>query len=167
MANGERQEFLRAVTQSLTEGDFVKLSLGHYMGSQEGLKNIHVRKTLIKRDIKLGFTYRYKTRDIVKNYTPEDGLGRIGQALGGEFQTATLFTTGFDIVFEQIKGRKPILQKKEPAHTSPASLDHDRQKNRLIAAPGKFYLQALNIADESGKILKTAQDKYRQINKYV
>jgi hypothetical protein len=167
MANGEQQEFLAAVAQSLTEGDFVKLSLGHYMGPEEGLKTIHIRKTLIKKEIKLGFTYRYKTRDIAKNYAPEDGLGRIRRALGAEFQTATLFTTGFDLVLEQVRGRKPMLQKKEPTHTNPVALDHDRQKNRLIAASGKFYLQALNIADESGKILKTAQDKYRQINKYV
>lgn len=141
----------------------MKLSLGDYKGAEDGLKNIYVRKILVKRADKLSFTYRYKTRDIVKNYPLPEGRTRIGDALtGGEFHVATLFTTAFDLAFE-----KSSLKKKVPSHKDPAPSSHDRAKKRLIKGGGKAYLHALNITDEKGDVFKNAQDKYRQINKYV
>jgi hypothetical protein len=156
-------EFLSALDGSLQDGSFVKLSLGDYKGAEDGLKNIYVRKILVKRADKLSFTYRYKTRDIVKNYPLSEGLARIGDALtGGGFRVATLFTTAFDLAFE-----KSALKKKVPSHKDPAPSSHDRAKKRLIKGGGKAYLHALNITDEKGDVFKNAQDKYRQINKYV
>ncbi len=168
MAIGEQGKvFLTAAELSLSDGSFVKLSLGHYTGDEKDLKNIHVRKTLIKKEAMLGFTYRYKTRDIVKNYTLKEGLDRVGRSLEENFHTATLFTTGFDLTLEQAKGGKWVSQRRKATHREAPSLDHDRQKNRLITAQGKNYLHALKITDESGNVLKSTQDKYRQINKYV
>jgi hypothetical protein len=156
-------EFLSALEISLQDSSFVKLSLGDYKGLEDALKNIYVRKILVKREEKLSFTYRYKTRDIVKNYSLPEGLSLIGEALtGGGFHAATLFTTAFDLTLE-----KRALKKKEPRHTDPAPSGHDRAKKRLIESGGKEYLHALNITDEKGNVFKNAQDKYRQINKYV
>lgn len=41
------------------------------------------------------------------------------------------------------------------------------KKKRLIEAQGQSYLQALGLSGPDGKIFKKAQDKYRQINRYV
>jgi SAM-dependent methyltransferase len=46
-------------------------------------------------------------------------------------------------------------------------LEHDRQKNRFIEATGQSYLHDLKITDAAGNVYQNAQDKYRQINKYV
>jgi len=156
------KDFLPALEASLNDNSFVKLSLGNYKGAEASLKNIYVRKISIKGTEKLSFTYNYKTRDIVKNHDPEKALAEIQKQLGHGFNAATLLTTKFDLKLE--KGK---LTKTEPSQTELPSLDHDRKKKRLVETEGKFYLYALNVTDDKGNILKNAQDKYRQIDKYV
>jgi SAM-dependent methyltransferase len=140
----------------------VKLSLGNYKGAEPFLKNIYVRKILIKQVEKLSFTYHYKTRDIVKNHDIEEGVALIHKQLHHGFNAANLFTTKFDLTLERGKAVK-----KPPSNTEAPSLDHDKAKNRVVETTGKFYLHALSITDDKGNVLKSAQDKYRQIDKYV
>ncbi|HEY8189921.1 MAG TPA: SAM-dependent methyltransferase, partial [Micavibrio sp.] len=82
------------------------------------------------------------------------------------FLAATLFTTAFDLQFEG-KGERSALKKLPPSQSAPPSLDHDRSKKRLVETAGKDYLRELKITDASGAVLKSAQDKYRQIDKYI
>ena len=156
------KDFLPALQASLNDNSFVKLSLGNYKGAEVSLKNIYVRKISVKGTEKLSFTYNYKTRDIVKNHDPEKALAEIQKQLGHGFNAATLLTTKFDLKLE--KGK---ITKTEPTQTELPSLDHDRKKKRLVETEGKFYLYALNVTDDKGNILKNAQDKFRQIDKYV
>ncbi|MBP7721967.1 MAG: SAM-dependent methyltransferase [Alphaproteobacteria bacterium] len=156
------KDFLPALEASLNDNSFVKLSLGNYKGAEPSLKNIYVRKISVKGTEKLSFTYNYKTRDIVKNHDAEKALAEIQKQLSHGFNAATLLTTKFDLQLE--KGK---ITKKAPSQTELPSLDHDRKKKRLVETEGKFYLYALNVTDDKGNILKNAQDKYRQIDKYV
>ncbi len=160
-------EFAHSVQLSLTDNTFVKLSLGNYKGAEENLKTLHIKHILIKKEEKLSFTYRYKTRDIVKNYSLNEGIVKIQDYLSHEFHVATLFTTGFDLSFENFGGKKCVIRKKAPTVLIAPSSDHDRSKNRLIGSADKPYLTELKITDSSGKVLVSAQDKYRQINHYV
>ncbi len=155
-------ELFISLESSLSDDNFVKLSLDKYTGSEQGLKNIDIRKVIIKREEKLSFTYHYKTRDIVKNYAIDESLERIKDALSNYFQSAKLLTTGFDIIVDKNK-----IKKVPPSHSGPVSSGHDFPKERLITTEGKSYLHALNITDEKGIVYKNAQDKFRQINKYV
>lgn len=155
-------EFITFFEASLSENRFVKLSLDHYQGSENGLKSIHIRRILMKNEEKLSFTYRYKTRDIIKNYSKSDAVLNLHDALQNGFQSGTLYTTAFDIIFHH-KG----LKQKPATHPTLPSLDHDRNKQRLIAPEGKSYLYSLGITDAKGHVLKNSQDKFRQINKYV
>ncbi len=155
-------EFISAIEGSLRNGSFVKTALGDYQGVEAQLKQIQVRKIQIKRVDKLSFTYRYKTRDIVKNHDLAEGIAHIREACLSGFRVATLYTTEFDLALE-----RHALKKKPPSHTAPVSTDHDRDKKRLIGTENKAYLHALNITDAQGTVFKSAQDKYRQINRYV
>lgn len=167
MTQGQQKqsEFLDALYQSLETQDFVKLSLALYKGAEENLKSIHIKKILIKRQEKLSFTYRYKTRDIVKNYDVSVALQKISKALQNDFQMATLMTTAFDLILETQGKQK--LRRQDPSQKTPPSLDHDRPKNRPLMARGQSYLYDLKITDAEGQVLKSAQDKFRQINKYI
>lgn len=156
-----KKDFIDTFRQSLTAGTFVKLSLSRYQGSDIELKNIYIRKILVKRVEKLSFTYHYKTRDIVKNYDKSEALQNFADQLENGFQSAALFTTVFDLIWD--KGQ---LKHLPPTHAEIPSLSHDRNKNRILSIKGK-YLAALNITDDKGNILKSAQDKFRQIDKYV
>lgn len=155
------QEFLSALQESLLGKQFIKLSLGNYKGAEKDLRQLHARVILVKREEKLSLTYRYATRDIVKNYPFGEALLIVRQFLENGFGSATLFTAEYDLKLE--KG----ALRKSAATQQPASLEHDRKKQRLIGTEGKHYLHALKITDANGTVLKAAQDKYRQINKYI
>ncbi len=153
---------------SLAEGSFVKLSLGHYRGAEQALKHIYVKRILVKRAEKLSCTYRYQTRDVVKNYDLPEGIALLTGMLGMVgFRVATLMTTAADIQLEHMADGRTSLRQMPPTHSKAPSLDHDKQKQRLIAATGKGYLTALRITDEAGTVYKATQDKYRQINHYI
>ena len=156
-------EFLIFLHESLLDGSFVKLQLGHYEGAESELKQIHTRRILVKRQEVLSFTYRYKTRDIVKNFVFNEAQEKIEALLGKDFLTASLFTTDFDLAYE---GQKNTLKKSPPTQKDASPLDHNRAKNRHVASEGA-WLHALGITDANGEVLKSAQDKFRQIDKYI
>lgn len=156
------RDLIAAFETALRDGSFVKLSLGHYTGADAALKNITLRRIIIRREEKISFTMRYKTRDIVKNHAVPEALALVAQHLASGFESATLFTTGFDLACD---GK--TLRKSAATHQDVPSPEHDRSKTRLITTAGKPWLHALGITDAKGEVLKSAQDKYRQINKYV
>ncbi len=161
------EEFVLSMQNSLNDNTFVKLSLGNYKGKEANLKNVYVKRIIIKNEEKLSFTYRYKTRDIVKNYTASEGISKVHDFLNQEFYVATLFTTAFDLSFENLFDKKFNLRKNAATILSVPSADHDRNKNRLISSNDKPYLTELKITDDTGKVLANSQDKYKQINHYI
>lgn len=164
---GKTGEFVHEVQNSLNADTFVKISLGNYKGKEENLKNVYIKRVSIKKEEKLSFTYRYKTRDIVKNYALEEGIRKIHDFLNQEFYVATLFTTTFNLSFENFHDKKFVLRKNAPTVLTVPSSDHDRSKIRLISTNEKAYLAELRITDETGKVLANSQDKYKQINRYI
>ncbi|WP_353720386.1 SAM-dependent methyltransferase [Dyadobacter sp. 676] len=161
------QEFIAEVRGSLQDGSFVKLSLGNYRGADESLKNIYIKKVLIRKEPRLSLTYRHKTRDITKNHTAGELTGMLGQWLGTDFRVATLQTLSEDIHFEMHPSGKATVRKKAAAGRKNPSLSHDKAKNRLISPAGKGYLSELKITDPQGNVYQNTQDKFRQINHYI
>lgn len=156
------KDFCLSLQDALAAGRFIKASLGHYKGADETLQKILIKRVTLKDGDKLSFIYRHKTKDITKNYGFDDGIALVQENLTTGFLAAALFTPDFDLSLE--KGR---LKKTKPSQTELPDSSHDRSKNRLIAAEGTPYLHALNITDASGKVHKNAQDKYKQINRYI
>ncbi len=164
----QKEQFISSLSESILQNSFIKISLGNYKGSEAELKNIYVKRILIKRIENLSFTYRYKTRDIVKNFTIEEGIKLIQEAIKNGFRIATLFTNEFDLILEQLNNQKITIKKINPtSKNTNISLDHDHAKKRLIESQGKSYLHELKITDTEGNVYKNAQDKYKQINHYV
>jgi SAM-dependent methyltransferase len=166
--NPKIQQFVTTLSESIFDNSFVKISLGNYKGLEADLKNIYVKRILIKKEEKLSFTYRYKTRDIVKNYTISEGIALIETQLQEGFRVGMLFANNFELNIEQLNNQNVVLRKTESLDKKVAvSLEHDRTKKRLIQPTAKSYLHELKITDVQGNVYKNAQDKYRQINHYV
>lgn len=162
------QQYINLLTKSLTENTFVKLSLVNYKGVTEGLKNCYVKKITIKNEDKLSFTYRYTTKDIVKNYTEQEGVTIINEFIStNQFKGTTLCTTVADTILDYTTPNKTNLKTNKPTHTELPSLAHNTEKKRLIVANGKEYLHHLGITNEKGNVNATAQNKFKQINRYV
>ncbi|MEH3111794.1 class I SAM-dependent methyltransferase [Pedobacter terrae] len=160
-------QFITALEASLKEETFVKVSLGNYKGAEEALKQLLIRKVIIKREDKLAVTYRYNTRDVVKNYTIDEALNLMENYLMTGFKIATLFTTENDLILEELNNGKVVLRKGKPSSAAAPSASHDKEKARLIRPDSKSYLAELKITDAEGKVFKNAQDKFRQINHYI
>lgn len=160
------QQFETQLSESISTNKFVKLSLGNYHGNETELKQLYVRRVVVKRSNVLSFTYRYKTRDIFKNYSIPEGIALITHLISNDFRICTLRTTEFELIAEHNKKGDVAIRRTSLKSEKP-SLVHNREKKRLIEADGKSYLHELNITDKDGVVVKNAQDKYRQINRYI
>lgn len=156
-----KADFIAALRESLGDGTFVRLTLGAYAGADDSLKSIHARRITVKRQDKISFTFRHKTRDIVKNHDIDAAVDMIAQWMGGDFHHAVLFTTAFDMQYDRGRVRRAAA-----TTTAAPPATHDRTKNHIVA-PDRPYMRALKIADAQGKVYAAAQDKFRQINKYI
>lgn len=160
--------FIDHIKNSILDQSFVKLSLSSYHGTEEQLKNLYLKKIIIKSEVKYSITYRYQTKDIVKNYGQDEALFFIEKYLEPHgFHHANLFSLNADYVLEYTKGAEWKLKKLNPSFKTPPSTEHDKPKFRLIDSKGKPYLHDLQITDANGKVLAHAQDKYKQINHYI
>lgn len=161
------QQFEAAFTQQVASGSFIKTTLSAYKGAED-LKNIYIKKILIKNTPKLSFTYRYKTRDIVKNYDLQEALAQLEAYFGTQqFHIITLFSLEGD---EELSINKQGMAKFVRRKASQKALlpeSHDKAKQRKISDTSKPYLHALQITDAAGIVYKNAQDKYKQINHYI
>ncbi len=160
------EELLSAVKTSFTDGSLVRLKLGGYHGGEADLKSVEIKKITLKAGERFSFTYRYKTRDIIKNFIQPEALALLRTGLKDEFRSAQLSTTAFDMSFER-NGDKIRLKRTEVAGREAPSTEHNRAKNRPLTETNKPYLQALGITGKDGQIRNDAQDKFRQINKMV
>jgi len=158
-------QFFAALQSAFDDGSLVKVALRAYVGDHEALKTIDIKPVLIKREKQLSFTWHYKTRDVVKNHDFDESLETLRGIVGIEFNLAQLFTTAGDWSLD-FQGKTPKLKQSAATQSAPASLSHDRQKARAIPA-GKPWLRELGVTDAQDKVIPTAHDKFRQINRYV
>ncbi|MES2650323.1 MAG: SAM-dependent methyltransferase [Bacteroidota bacterium] len=161
------QKFNDLLNISITNASFIKLSLGNYQGNDKELKNLYVRRVKIKREDMLSFNYRYKTRDIFKNFSTKDGVNKVMQYISNDFKVCTLFTTDEETIIEHTKKGEILTRSKKNVQALQASTSHNKEKKRIIKPAGNAYLHALKITDAEGNVFKNAQDKYKQINQYI
>ncbi|KGF70615.1 hypothetical protein LL06_04460 [Hoeflea sp. BAL378] len=159
-------ELLDATREAFAEGSLIRLKLGGYHGPEAELKSVEVKKIATKAGDRYSFTYKYKTRDTIKNYEEAEALASLRAGLAEEFRSAQLSTTGFDLMFER-NGAKQRLKRTEAEGRAAPSTEHNRAKNRPLTETGKPWLVALGLAGKNGQIRHDAQDKFRQINKMV
>lgn len=161
-------QFIDHLRTALGNGSFIKVSLGNYKGSEKQLKNIYIRLVEIKRMPRLSFTFRYQTRDVVKNFTFEEAFEQIGAHMATGFRLASLFTVDNDLMLSRLDEERYSLKRKPATLKGADNTKHNKEKTRLIAATAeKVYLQELKITDAAGVVYKNAQEKYKQINQYI
>jgi hypothetical protein len=161
------RNWIETITASLRDDRFVKLSIGHYTGKNASLKKLQVRRVVIRKQDLLSFTWQGKTRDTVKNATIEEGIGWIAEAFADGFRTGTLFTTDTDWTYERAASGRDWLRQAPATNRGKPPATHDRQKQRILTTSAGHWQKALGITGNDGAVLPSAQDKFRQINRYV
>ncbi len=159
-------KFLDLLKDLFQQNSFTKLSLSKVFKAEKDLKNIYIAPVKLKSEQKLSFTYRYKTKDQVKNYSIEETLDLLKELLGESFLQALLIgiNTEHQLLINK-KGKTKLITNKTQTHQK--SLSHNKEKNYLIKSEDNKYLEKLGICDANGRVKDKQQDKYRQINRYV
>lgn len=159
--------FFENITKSLSDGTFVKIITSEKKEKKSDLKSISIKKIIIKEGEKLSFTYRYTTKDIVKNFDPSEAIRELQIILRTHFSTLELFTTIENIKLTQDDSGKTKLKKRPPEITLAPDLSHDKQKKRSIQTEGNTALRELGVLGENFQILPSMQDKFKQIDKFL
>ena len=165
-----QEQFISTLTASIESQEFVRLTLGKYRGKEEFLNKIVAKIIKIKLGIRLSLTYCYKTKEIGKNYSIQEGIDLINTLVGNDFMSSRLFTIKQDVQLEYGNHQKlnlSFIKPTFPDSTTAIPQEHDRKKKRWIESENNAYLTALGITNKQGNIVKTMEDKFRQINKFI
>ncbi|MCB0402489.1 MAG: SAM-dependent methyltransferase [Flavobacteriales bacterium] len=158
-------DFLKQLSDSFTNGSFVKVTLSKPAYKSDGLLNVYVRPIELQGTAQLSFTYHFQSKDEVKNYGLKSAQEELNKQLHAKFRHAVLMTTEADWSLQLTKKGKASIKKLQPSIQEVPSVQHDKPKTKK-AAGGK-YLQLLGVCDEQGKVIPKMADKYKQINNYL
>jgi SAM-dependent methyltransferase len=167
MVAGHKEQFIETLATSLENCTFVKLSLSKYKGEDPNLQKILIRLIQTKKGSRLFFLFRYNTRDMVKNYSFEEGVQRVTDVIGTSFLNGHLFTLEQDVQIEFGKKSKSRLNTSKPTFKTQPSTVHNREKRWQIDPRDNFYLKALGVTGDSGEIKERMSNKWKQINKFI
>lgn len=162
------QTILQKIAETFNKQEFIKCTLGNKRDKSMLLKNVFIKAVKIKNKEKLAFTYRNETSDIFKNYDLKEALILIEKMLQSEFFNADLFTAANDFHLAADKNNSiKIITRPASLSVKEDSLQHDKQKNRIINSTTAIFLNELGVTTAGGLVKKDMQDKYKQINRYV
>lgn len=159
--------FMDNFRRSIRNNTLVKITLSNARNTANDLKSVFIKPVIIRDTIMLSFVYRHKTKDITKNYPPEEAYAETETLLTENFNQAFLATIVNDYQLITNKKGNSVLFELPPSKTEVPTLSHDKVKERKLGAGYKIYLEQLGIMNTQGDIKPDMQDKYRQINKYI
>jgi hypothetical protein len=162
----DKDIFINELKQLVEAETPLKMTLSKQRpGNHETVKAL-VRSVKLQNELKFTTIYRQKNKDITKNYNKKEIVDKIIELLNINFYNAVLFTDTDEWSFMQNKKNNAKITKS--SNTSPVKIEttHDHQKQRWVPEESQ-YLYKLGLSSAEGKIYDKAQDKYRQINKYI
>jgi SAM-dependent methyltransferase len=162
----ELDQFFTLLREYLEKNSIIKLILGKYRGSEDGLKNIEIKSVSIKSQDSLSFVYQYKTKDITKNFPAGEGIEAIRGLLGGDFKSAHLFSLTEDIQIEFSKRGKCMLSRSKATCGNTPDKKHNREKHRTIDQ-NRPFLTPLGITNDEHQVIPSMSKKWKQINVFL
>ncbi|MBC7884928.1 MAG: SAM-dependent methyltransferase [Saprospiraceae bacterium] len=164
--SNHRIVFLSKIEELVHSKQLFKATFSKPRPNNKDIINVYLKPAEIKHELQYSLTYRYKTRDEVRNFKHDEIMAELNSLIGLYFFNAVLFSKENETSLLQNKKEHSTLFSKKLKEQIVLASTHDHQKMRYIPE-NSFYLQALGLAGKDGKIFDKSQDKYRQINKYI
>ena len=162
------ESFKKELKESVLNYNLIKLTLGNNHGEEVDLKNIYCRLVSIKNEVMLSFVFRFKTKDITKNYKIDEAIEvLVNYTKFKGFRSITLQTQHEILNLQMNKRGDWYANKTKSQNEVVKNLAHDKKKDRKLEATDKKYLHELQLTDENGVVYKRSQDKWKQINHYI
>ncbi|TDP62565.1 class I SAM-dependent methyltransferase [Roseateles toxinivorans] len=160
------QRFLALLDDSLAQGGFAQLLLSKHRGASPDLQRVTVREVQLKGQTVLSFLYKHQTRDITKNFRPDEGLAQLRGLLWNEFQNAHLHTADQEIQLAYSRKGKASLRVGKVSGAVVSEVGHDKQKHRFLEL-NRPFLHELGVTNAQGELIPAMSRKWKQINKFV
>ena len=157
------EELLKRVLTSL----LVDMVISGARGGGDFIK-IKVRPVMIRDSLYFQVS-RYTDKQVFhENMTAEDALETLSGWILHDFRQAQIRMQDEMVTVLVSKKGKATVKSKKAACIETQNLEHNRKKQYIIeegtAVPFKIDL---GVMTESGKIIRTRYDKYRQINRFL
>ncbi|MDY7561708.1 SAM-dependent methyltransferase [Pseudomonas sp. CCC3.2] len=166
-APDHRAQFLSLLDTSLSQNSFIKLVLAKYVGAEAELQRIIIKLTTIRELPHLSFVYRYKTRDITKNFLLAEGVDLVAGLLPDAFKNAHLLSLTDEVQLEYgKKGKSTLFKSKAQQEREAPSAEHDREKKRYLELSRPF-LTDLGVTNKQHELIPAMSRKWKQINKFI
>ncbi|WP_434650179.1 class I SAM-dependent methyltransferase [Pseudomonas sp. D1-2] len=160
-------QFIELLQTSLEQNAFIKLVLAKYVGDESDLQRLIVKQLTVKDQPCLSFVYRYKTRDITKNFSLAEGVDAIATLLPTSFKNAHLLAITDEAQLEYSKKGKSSLFKSKPQQLREVpSAGHNREKNRFLDL-NRPFLADLGVTNHKHELIPAMSRKWKQINKFI
>ncbi|WP_460097004.1 class I SAM-dependent methyltransferase [Pseudomonas sp. S3_C01] len=160
-------QFIELLRTSLEQNAFIKLVLAKYVGEEAELQRLIIKQLTVKDQPCLSFVYRYKTRDITKNFPLAEGVQTIAALLPASFKNAHLLAVTDEAQLEYSKKGKSSLFKSKPQQLREVpSAEHNREKNRFLDLSRPF-LADLGVTNHKHELIPAMSRKWKQINKFI
>ncbi|AXP01861.1 SAM-dependent methyltransferase [Pseudomonas fluorescens] len=166
-APNHHAQFIELLNASLAQNTFIKLVLAKYVGDEADLQRLIIKQLTVKDQPCLSFVYRYKTRDITKNFPLAEGVDTIAALLPASFKNAHLLAVTDEAQLEYSKKGKSSLFKSKPQQLREVpSAEHNREKNRFLDLSRPF-LADLGVTNHKHELIPAMSRKWKQINKFI
>ena len=157
------EELLKRVLTSL----LVDMVISGARGGGDFIK-IKVRPVMIRDSLYFQVS-RYTDKQVFhENMTAEDALETLSGWILHDFRQAQIRMQNEMVTVLVSKKGKATVKSKKAACIETQNLEHNRKKQYIIeegtAVP---FMIDLGVMTESGKIIRTRYDKYRQINRFL
>ncbi|MFN5803560.1 MAG: class I SAM-dependent methyltransferase [Burkholderiales bacterium] len=163
--------FFQRLQYSIEQGTLVKLVLSQYRGDEPGLLRLLVQPVHLKNGGMLSFVTRYATKDISKNYPPDEALHLLQSWAGQRFHNLHLLTRTHEAQLRFSKKGKALLNVHTVRTTvsdtdGPQAPAHNREKQRYLSLQRPF-LSGLGVTQAQGQLIPSMARKWKQINKFI
>jgi hypothetical protein len=134
--NPDGAQFESMLWTALDSGSWQRLVLAKPHSKANDLQRVVVRPVLLRGQTVLSFVYSHPTRDLTKNFAPQDGLAEISNLLAYHLRNAHLFTPeGEAQLLGSKKGEHHLIVPKTKASASCAQADHTSAQPAGPATP--------------------------------
>ncbi|KPY35389.1 class I SAM-dependent methyltransferase [Pseudomonas syringae] len=166
-ATDHRAQFLGLLETSLSQNSLIKLVLAKYVGSEADLQRVIIKPLTVKEQTCLSFVYRYKTRDITKNFSLAEAVAVIASLIPESFKNAHLLSLTDEVQLEYSKkGKTTLFKSKAQQERQAPSAGHDREKKRYLELTRPF-LTDLGVTNRQHELIPAMSRKWKQINKFI
>ena len=138
----------------------------------EGPSKVRIRPVMMKGHLMYQGTETHGPKEIHKNYEKEEIIRYICTLMEKDFRQLQLEAEEANAsVLVSKKGKATVKCKKKAVDTAEnksINLEHNRRKKYILEADQPIpFLVDLGVMSQSGKIIHSKYDKFRQMNRYL